>query len=57
MVTPDFCRPKQICQRTVAVEMESLTVRLNKYVNLSMTKNFHEFLRPSTNIISNNIYS
>ena len=37
--------------------MECVAVRLDKYVNVSMKETFHEFLRSSTKIISNNIYS
>ena len=44
-------------KRNVAVEMESVALRLDNYVDVSMKETFHEFLRSSTNIISNNIYS
>ena len=37
--------------------MESVALRLDNYVDVSMKETFHEFLRSSTNIISNNIYS
>ena len=37
--------------------MEFVAVRLDNYVDVSMKKTVHEFLRSSTNIISNNIYS
>ena len=37
--------------------METVAVRLDKHVDISMKETFHEFLRSSTNIISNNIYS
>ena len=37
--------------------MESVALRLYNYVNASMKETFHEFLRSSTSIISNNIYS
>ena len=41
-------------KRNFAVEMESIAVRLDKYVDASMKETFYEFLR-STN--SSNIYS
>ena len=44
-------------KRNVAVEMESVALRLDNYVDVSKKETFHEFLRSSTNIISNNIYS
>ena len=37
--------------------MESVALRLDNYVDFSMKETFHEFLRSSTIIISNNIYS
>ena len=37
--------------------MESVALSLDNYVDVSMKETFHEFLRSSTNIISNNIYS
>ena len=37
--------------------MESVAVRLDKYVDASMKETFYTFLSSSTNIISNNIYS
>ena len=43
-------------KRNDAVEMESVALRLDN-VDVSMKETFHEFLRSSTNIISNNIYS
>ena len=43
--------------RLNAVEMESVAVRLDKYVDVSMKETFYKFLTSSTNIISNNIYS
>ena len=44
-------------KQNVAVEMESAALRLDNYVDVSMKETFHEFLRSSTKIISNNIYS
>ena len=44
-------------KRNVAVEMESVALWLDNYVDVSIKENFDEFLRSSTNIISNNIYS
>ena len=38
------------------MEIASVAVRLDKYIDASMTETFHEYLR-STNITSNNIYS
>ena len=37
--------------------MESVAVRLDNYVDVSMKETFREFLRSSTNTIINNIYS
>ena len=37
--------------------MESVGIRLDKYVDVPLKETFHEFLRSSTSIISNNIYS
>ena len=37
--------------------MESVEVRLDKYVDVSMKETFYKILRSSTNIISSNIYS
>ena len=37
--------------------MASVAVRLDKYIDASMKETFHEYLRFSTNIISNNKYS
>ena len=36
--------------------MESVAIRLGKYVDVSMKETFYEFLSSSTNIINNNIY-
>ena len=38
-------------------DKQSVAVRFDKYVDVSMIKTFHEFLRSSTNILSNNMYS
>ena len=37
-------------------DKQSVAVRFDKYV-VSMIKTFHEFLRSSTNVLSNNMYS
>ena len=37
--------------------MAPVAVRLDKYIDASMKKTFHEYLRFSTNIINNNKYS
>ena len=42
-------------KRNIAVEMESIALWLDNYVDFSMKETFHEFLKPSTNIISNKI--
>ena len=52
-----FVDKHKYVKRNVAVEMESVALRLDNYVDVSMKETFHEFLRSSTNIISNNIYS
>ena len=52
-----FVDKSKYVKRNVAVERESIAVRLYKYVDVSMKETFHEFLRSSTNIIRNNIYS
>ena len=52
-----FVDKNKYVKRNVAVEMKSRAVRLDKYVDVSMKETFHGFLRSSTNIISNNIYS
>ena len=48
---------RKYVKRSVAVEIESVALRLDNYVDVSMKETFHDFLRLSTNIISNNIYS
>ena len=52
-----FVDKNKYVKRNVAVEMESVSVRLDKYIDVSMKETFDEFLRSSTNIISNSIYS
>ena len=52
-----FVDKHKYVKRDVAVEMESVALRLDNYVDFSMKETFHEFLRSSANIISNNIYS
>ena len=52
-----FVEKNKYVKRNVVVEMDSLAVRLDIFIDVSMKKTFHEFLRSSTNIISNNIYS
>ena len=52
-----FVDKHKYVKRNVAVEMESIALWLDNYVDFSMKETFHEFLRPSTNIISNKIYS
>ena len=52
-----FVDKHKYVKRNVAVEMESVALRLDNYVDFSMKGTFHEFLRSSTNIISNNFYS
>ena len=52
-----FVDKNKYVKRNVAVGMESIAVRLDKYVDISRKETFHEFLKSSTNIISNNIYS
>ena len=52
-----FVDENKYVKRNVAAEMESIAVRLDKYVDVSMKETFDEFLRSFTNIISNNIYS
>ena len=42
-------------KRNVAVELESLSITLDKYIELSSKVNVHEYLRASTNIIPKNI--
>ena len=37
--------------------MESVALRLDNYVEVSMKETFHEFFRSSTNIISNKMHS
>ena len=49
-----FVDKHKYVKRNVAVEMESVALRLDNHVNVSMKETFHEFLRTSTNIISNN---
>ena len=48
---------KKYVKRSVAVEMKSVAARLDKKIDISMKETFHESLRSSTNINSNNIYS
>ena len=52
-----FVDENKYVKRNVAAEMESIAVRLDKYVDVSMKETFDEFLRSFTTIISNNIYS
>ena len=52
-----FVDKNNYVKRNVTVEMESIAVRLDKYVDVSMKETFHEFLRSSTNIIRKNKYS
>ena len=52
-----FVDKHKYVKQNVAVEMESVALSLDNYVDVSMKETFHEFLRSSTNIISNNIYS
>ena len=52
-----FVEKNKYVKRNVAVEMDSLAVKLDIFIDVSMKKTFHEFLRSSTNIISNNTYS
>ena len=52
-----FVDKNKYVKRNVAAEMESIAVRLDKYVDISRKETFHELLRSSANIISNNIYS
>ena len=52
-----FVDKHKYVKQNVAAEMESVALRLYNYVNASMKETFHEFLRSSTSIISNNIYS
>ena len=51
-----FVDKHKYVKRNVALEMESVALRLHNYVDVSMKETFHEFLRSSTNM-SNNIYS
>ena len=52
-----FVDKHKYVKRNVAVEKESVALRLDNYVDVSIKETFHEFLRSSTNVISNNIYS
>ena len=52
-----FVDKKKYVKQKVAIEIESVAVRLDKYVDVSMKETFHELLRSSTNIINNNVYS
>ena len=52
-----FIHKSKYVKRNFAVKMESVAVRLDKYVDVSIKETFHEFLKSSTNIISNNVYS
>ena len=52
-----FVDKNNYIKQNVAIEMESLAVRLDKYVNVPMKETFPDFLRSFTNIISDNIYS
>ena len=49
-----FVDKSKYVKQNVAVEMESVAVRLDKYVDVSMMETFHDFLRSTD--ISNNIY-
>ena len=44
-------------KRNVATKLESLSIILDKYINLWSKENFHEYLRVATNIITKNIYN
>ena len=44
-------------KKNVTTELESLSIILGKYINLSSKENFHEYLRAATNIITKNNYN
>ena len=44
-------------ERNVATELESLSIVLNKYINLPSKENFYEYLRSATNMITKSIYN
>ena len=52
-----FVDKRKYVKPNVAVDMESVALRLDNYVDVSMKETFHECLRSYTNIISNNVYS
>ena len=52
-----FVDKHKYVKQNVAVERESVALSLDNCVDVSMKETFHEFLRSSTNIISNSIYS
>ena len=52
-----FADKHKCVKRNAAVEMESVALRLDNYVDVSMKETFHEFFRSSTNIISNKMHS
>ena len=43
-------------KRSLAVEFETLSSKLDPFIKKDSKKNFHEYLRPATSIVSNNEY-
>ena len=41
----------------IAVEFETLAIILDPFVNKSSKETFHEYLRSSTKVVANNVYS
>ena len=43
-------------KRDIAAEFETLATTLDPFVNHTSKETFHEYLRPSANVIANNVY-
>ena len=52
-----FTDKNKYVKRNIAVELESLAMSLDKFVDQSLKEFFHGYLRSSTNVLAKNIYS